>query len=297
MSPQSSAELNYDHLVIYGALLLFREVQTLVVSGNAKLGDNSRCELVRELLNVIQDEISSDIEADRVQVSEPHARLPVADMDRLRLIARLTRDGSAVTFVLLNQSRVEDISEITARLLLNQAQEILNLRNLSTTDHLTGLKNRRYLQNRLAELIATCGRYSHTFSLALIDIDNFKNVNTLHGYAVGDSVLTAFARFLESSLRDADLIMRYGGDEFVLIMQSTDARGCATAIKRMQDKIDEEISEIEFKDIFPLRFSAGIVDFNPLIKNRNPDELMGKADIQLRLAKRSGPSAISTDDS
>ncbi|WP_341416744.1 sensor domain-containing diguanylate cyclase [Paenibacillus filicis] len=93
---------------------------------------------------------------------------------------------------------------------------------LSTTDKLTGLKNRRYFQEKLEEQIALFHKTLQPFSLCILDIDHFKKVNDTYGHQTGDQVLEQLARILKAHARSEDIAARYGGEEFVLILPGTD---------------------------------------------------------------------------
>ncbi len=96
------------------------------------------------------------------------------------------------------------------------------IRNLSITDELTSLYNRRYLMSQLKREIERARRYSHDLSLLMIDIDNFKQYNDTYGHRRGDELLKVFAMLLKNSVRKPDFVARYGGDEFVIVMTEAD---------------------------------------------------------------------------
>jgi len=117
------------------------------------------------------------------------------------------------------------LSRLRARLVEQKAQlGLAATRNqeLATRDELTGLLNRRHMQQLLEQERLRCLRTGSVFCVALIDIDHFKRVNDQHGHAVGDEVLRGFAREAQAALRSVDVLARWGGDEFVLML--TDAR-------------------------------------------------------------------------
>ena len=97
----------------------------------------------------------------------------------------------------------------------------------SRTDSLTGLSNRRALDESLENMFAMKSRYELNFSLAIFDIDHFKKVNDEKGHLEGDRVLQEFASLLDFCVRDTDIVTRYGGEEFVVIMPSTDIQGAS----------------------------------------------------------------------
>ena len=109
----------------------------------------------------------------------------------------------------------------------------------TTLDSLTGLFNRRYFDNQMCIEINRSKRYNHTFSLLLLDIDDFKKVNDTYGHTVGDIVLEEFAGILKNHLRTEDIAARYGGEEFVLLLPQTDLKGAKVFADRLLYKSRE----------------------------------------------------------
>ncbi len=104
----------------------------------------------------------------------------------------------------------------------------------ATTDGLTGLKNHRAFQERLAEEVRRAARYGTPLSLILLDVDCFKQYNDSHGHPAGDTVLKTVARVVQASARDTDLAARYGGEEFVLVLPQTSLDGAAAFAERLR---------------------------------------------------------------
>ncbi|MDR0184678.1 sensor domain-containing diguanylate cyclase [Lysobacter arvi] len=107
-----------------------------------------------------------------------------------------------------------------------------SLRHQAVRDPLTGLFNRRYLEESLAREIARCQRRAQPLAVLMLDVDHFKSFNDRHGHAMGDAALSAFARMLKTRCRPEDIACRYGGEEFTLILPETDL---ATALERAED--------------------------------------------------------------
>ncbi len=98
---------------------------------------------------------------------------------------------------------------------------VLSLTEQATRDWLTGLYNRRYFEETLADHIEAAKRYDRELSLVLFDIDRFKQINDTSGHAAGDTALRSFAEILKSTARSADILCRFGGDEFAVILPET----------------------------------------------------------------------------
>ncbi len=149
----------------------------------------------------------------------------------------------------------------------------------STHDLLTGVYNRSFFKKKINELIKT----NTPFSIAFIDLDNFKYVNDTFGHNKGDEVLIKTAKILKSNLKGKDIIARFGGDEFVVAIIDCDEK-CA---KHMLEKIQKEINFV-FRE-YEVSASIGIASF-PKIKTY--DELIKTADKKMYEAKKDGKNKI-----
>jgi diguanylate cyclase (GGDEF)-like protein len=155
------------------------------------------------------------------------------------------------------------------------------LESLATTDGLTGLKNHRAFQDFLEHHFQLARRHNTELSLLLIDVDHFKTFNDTFGHPAGDQVLKEVALVLEEMARATDLVGRYGGEEFVLVLPKTDADGAL--------KIAERIREATEKRNWSLRkitVSIGAATYNPQMHIRT--ELIEQADQALYASKQGG---------
>ena len=117
------------------------------------------------------------------------------------------------------------------------AQALSRLRENTTRDELTGLINRRHMQALMEQEHQRCVRSGQTFCLAVLDIDNFKPVNEAHGYAVGDAVLRAVAQEAQRHVRMSDMLARWGGEEFVLMLSDTRAALARGGLERLHQRV------------------------------------------------------------
>ena len=110
---------------------------------------------------------------------------------------------------------------------------------LSLTDPLTGLWNYRYLKESIRREVERASRFGRMLSVLALDLDRFKEVNDGYGHAAGDAVLAEFAQRIRGALREVDLAFRQGGEEFVVLLPETDARGAATVAERLGAAVRE----------------------------------------------------------
>jgi diguanylate cyclase (GGDEF)-like protein len=117
---------------------------------------------------------------------------------------------------------------------------ILSLAHQATHDPLTGLRNRRFFDETLADHIYAAKRYQRPLSLLLIDLDQFKKINDTFGHTVGDQILSSFALLLRATLRKSDIPCRYGGDEFAVLLPETTLQEAQHLIQRIQQAVVQE---------------------------------------------------------
>lgn len=115
------------------------------------------------------------------------------------------------------------------------------IQRLSVTDDLTNLYNFRYLRQYLGFEIKRSLRYDKKLSLLFIDIDNFKDVNDTYGHLVGSAVLCEVGQLFHKMVRDTDIVIRYGGDEFVIILPETDTEGAGVIAERLRDRVESHL--------------------------------------------------------
>jgi diguanylate cyclase (GGDEF)-like protein len=164
----------------------------------------------------------------------------------------------------------------------------------STRDHITALFNQRVFHELLGYEIARACRQNQTFCLIIIDMDNFKYINDTYGYEIGDRLLRKISDIIKDSVRLGDIIARYSGDEFTLIMPNSDISVGIATVKRIISKIEKYQFDAEDGQIIRLTASAGIAVYPE--HGRNSKELFSFADTMLYKAKREGKNKILMPD-
>jgi len=154
-------------------------------------------------------------------------------------------------------------------------------RDLSRTDGLTGLLNRRAFLEALERERARHRRFPRPLSVAYIDIDNFKKINDTQGHGTGDTLLVAVAEAMADSVRDVDSVGRLGGDEFAILMPETDAEASKAAIRKVESKLRESAARQ-----WAVTFSVGVMTFEKVPDSA--EEMVRLADELMYSVKQSG---------
>jgi len=186
---------------------------------------------------------------------------------------------------------IETLINITAR---KQAEQALirrekKYRELSITDNLTSLFNSRHFYERLEEEHARCDRHSHSMSLCILDIDDFKAINDEHGHLFGDKVLETVGHIIRREIRTQDTGYRYGGEEFTVLLPDTAVAGAIQVIERIRSTIEEMLLHHEHQPV-QITISAGIAQWQA--KSDSGVKMLKRADEALYRAKQNGKNRI-----
>jgi two-component system cell cycle response regulator len=165
---------------------------------------------------------------------------------------------------------------------------------MATMDTLTGLYNRRYMESHLATLVAQASSLGKPLTAIVIDIDFFKLINDTYGHDAGDDVLREFAMCLQNSTRGFDLVCRYGGEEFVILMPETDIAAATLVAERLRRRVATEPFSIQNgARVIELTISIGIATLDR--SNRGSTDILKRADQALYRAKRDGRNRVVAD--
>jgi len=168
------------------------------------------------------------------------------------------------------------------------ARRNFELERIASTDTLTGLNNRRKLEEFAAEHLAGIRRYGGWLSAILLDIDHFKAVNDRHGHPVGDSVIMHIAAIIRESVREADMVGRWGGEEFLVLLPNTTVDGALV----VAEKIRRAVADYAFPVVQAKTVSLGV---SQLLDDETMTGLVARADQALYRAKQAGRNRVEAD--
>jgi diguanylate cyclase (GGDEF)-like protein len=186
---------------------------------------------------------------------------------------------------------LETLSNVIG-LLVDNLHLYETVRRQSIVDHLTGCYNRRYFDQKLADEINRASRYGRDLSLVLIDIDHFKEINDRMSYKQGDLVLVEAARVFRTHTREVDMVCRYGGDEFAILMPETSYENALAKAENLRQVVRSSAFSNAQDASTPLRLtlSIGVTGYHTGI--RTSDELLRAVDEAVHTAKRSGRDTV-----
>lgn len=178
----------------------------------------------------------------------------------------------------------------TSLSILSESKKVDKIRLLSLTDEVTGLYNQRKLLEDLDHFIARYPHDKQTFSLLFVDIDYFKNVNDQFGHVVGSQILIDMAAVLRTELRSSDLIYRYGGDEFIVLLPKSTVEESKRIATRISDAVKAAEFNIDHDKKYKLSLSIGIADFPSDADSAK--SIIEFADKMMYMSKKSGRGKV-----
>jgi diguanylate cyclase (GGDEF)-like protein len=199
--------------------------------------------------------------------------------------ARVAAGDLAVDLPVVGGGELGYVTEVFNDMVKRLREGRRELERLSITDDLTGLYNRRYLMDTLANEVRRARRLKHPFALVMLDVDHFKEYNDASGHLAGDAALTRIGAILRESTRDVDCAARYGGEEFVVVMPETEADGALETVQRVRARLASD-AVVGGK----LTLSIGITQFPD--DGATPEALLAGADAALYQAKRTGRDRV-----
>lgn len=210
--------------------------------------------------------------------------LPVHDFPTMLGNQLFLVSTQVLTFLSQERRVAAELRELTQRKALRSY--LSQMRKIASTDSLTGLFNRRHMMDWGERELKRCLRFERPFSVIIGDIDWFKKINDTYGHRVGDEVIQAIGKLLKSSVRTIDIVCRYGGEEFVILLPEINGKGAAEIVCA---RISKQLNETPFSTsagILKVTLSLGVAENQG--KSSDLALLIHRADVALFEAKRAG---------
>jgi len=244
-----------------------------------------------------------NIPQEAVILNRPHNVWELYRWQIVSAAALIVLEGMLITALVLSlRSRRRAMSELASERnsledrILQRTLELLQanrkLEQLATTDPLTGIANRRKMTEQIAQELERARRFHHPLSLLMIDIDHFKRINDTYGHEVGDQAIIQTATLLTASLRAVDMVARFGGEEFVLLMPETHIAVAVHAAERLRARAAELRVRTEFGVEVELTISIGVAAADPHGTPDTPSSLLVRSDKALYRAKKEGRNRV-----
>lgn len=288
-----------DTIAIEGPVDLYDGIlatpPALVVVYGSRLG---KAYYLQQPVLILGRSPSADIIIEEDSVSRRHARVRVSPT------ATVVNDLGATNGLFVNGHRVSEaelqdgdrlhLGETVLKYLSGRSAESRfhdDIYRLMTVDDLTQTFNRQYFHESLKREISRARRYRRCLSLAMLDIDRFKAINDTYGHLVGDAILKTFAALVSENIRQSDLLARYGGDEFALILPEANRTAARTVCEKLRRLVAAHAFSIEGQTV-PVTTSIGLQSYDCLAGETSREQLIAAADARLYEAKQAGRNRI-----
>ncbi|AAC06416.1 GGDEF domain-containing protein [Aquifex aeolicus] len=215
------------------------------------------------------------------------AKKEFSKTDLLRENAMRSKDKDSEIYEL--KVAVIKMIETLKKILIETSKEKTLYERMALTDPLTGLYNRRVFTEMAEKELAKAKRYGYNFSILMIDIDNFKKINDTYGHDVGDLVLKKISEILKRNVRGADLVARFGGEEFIVMLSNTNLNGAVKKAEQLRRMIEQTPIELPNGEKLRVTVSIGVSTYRG---HESLEELIKEADQALYEAKRKGKNRV-----
>lgn len=185
---------------------------------------------------------------------------------------------------------IAELKSLNDELTSNQKE----LERLACKDHLTNLYNRRHFAEMSETSFELARRNKSHLSIILMDADNFKNINDVHGHDIGDKALVKFAEVLQSQIRKSDVLCRWGGEEFIILLHEASSADAAKVAEKIRSNLEKSLLNIDDHTCIQLKASFGVATYD-LSTSQKLSDIITKADKALLRAKESGKNQVVVD--
>jgi len=261
-------------------------------------GNLGKAYYLQQAEEIIGRDLSADIHLDEDSVSRRHARITVTHKETTVYDLDSTNgvfvNGHRVKHAALKDGDRLHLGETVLKYLSGNSTESKfheDIYRLMTVDDQTQAFNRPYLQESLKREMSRALRYRRPLSLALLDIDQFKTINDTFGHPAGDAVLKAFVALISRNIRQSDLLARYGGDEFAIILPEADRDSALRFCEKLRGLIASNPFRFE-QQTLAVTASIGLQSYTHTDGEKTVNQFVAAADAKLYEAKNAGRNRI-----
>ncbi|MBC2736152.1 MAG: GGDEF domain-containing protein [Desulfobacteraceae bacterium] len=261
-------------------------------------GNLGKAYYLQQAEEIIGRDLSADIHLDEDSVSRRHARITVTHKETTVYDLESTNgvfvNGHRVKHAALKDGDRLHLGETVLKYLSSNNTESKfheDIYRLMTVDDQTQAFNRPYLQESLKREMSRALRYRRPLSLALLDIDQFKTINDTFGHPAGDAVLKAFVALISRNIRQSDLLARYGGDEFAIILPEADRDSALRFCEKLRELIASNTFRFE-QQTLAVTTSIGLQSYTHTDGEKTVNQFVAAADAKLYEAKNAGRNRI-----
>ncbi len=308
---------NYELWFVYHAKSdneLERAVDKVINEGDGKLTDDQCYKIFQEFLSNNREDKSVKKAGDQIKKTIDDVNVAVTsakqyaskynkNLDSFSEELKMNKTKEEITSLLSevmsdtdsmidHSKHLEDMLEYSNREMENMRRDLDIARKEAVTDPLTGLSNRKAFDQELHNLMELSnGADAHAFSMILLDIDHFKKFNDRFGHQIGDQVLKLIARTLKDSVKGRDLAVRYGGEEFAILLPETNIQGGLKVAEILRQEVEakELINRATGKKIAKITFSAGVAQY---LRGEDSNGFVARVDKALYEAKDAGRNQV-----
>ncbi len=266
-----------DHLVWLNKVI--EDIRKLRAKSSVELNPN-KCDFGKKLVSGILDPILSS--KYKNLITSIHAKIHRSASEIYFFMEKRRFKNLLIEYI----NMIKNVGRLISTIGLNFA---VISESEAKIDPLTGVFNRRSMEIMLINQLSISKLANTPFSIAMIDIDDFKKVNDTYGHLVGDCVLRKLAMIIRESLRKSDFVFRYGGEEFLVLLPFTDINSAKYVLEKIRKKIEENIFNCEDTSL-KITVSIGVAQYTDNILSI--DTLLDEADKKLYIAKKTGKNKV-----
>lgn len=255
--------------------------------------DRTKVDLL--LLDIIMPDKDGLTIAKELSESEQFANLPIIFVSVRNTDEDIVKGLGIGAYDYVTKPINEKILRARIDAVLRQTRKEKSLESQSRTDGLTGIYNKRYFLERAGQEWDLVRRQDRSLSIALMDIDHFKNINDTYGRDLGDFILQEVAQLLSDSLRVSDIVARYGGEEYIVLFTGYTKEEAFLACMRIRNTINSHIFKMDGLEV-RVTMTYGIADLDDLTTHSDEEDIkniINKADIRLHHGKKNGRDQVS----